>query len=44
MPKRDVLYRSRFRLNVRGGEGAEIVLEGAGTYQEDSTPGRLPRV
>lgn len=44
MPKRNALYRSRFRLTVRGGEGAEVVLEGMGTYQEDTRPRRLPRV
>ncbi|CAN0356878.1 unnamed protein product, partial [Scytosiphon promiscuus] len=44
LPKRNVFYRSRFRLTVKGGEGAEIVLEGSGTYREDSRPGKLPRV
>ncbi|CAM9101240.1 unnamed protein product [Hapterophycus canaliculatus] len=44
VPKRDVFYRSRFRLTVKGGEGAEVVLEGSGTYREDSRRGRLPRV
>eukprot|EP00903_Cladosiphon_okamuranus_P011029 g10416.t1 len=43
-PKRNVFYRSRFRLTVRGGEGAEIVLEGFGTYREDTRPGKLPKV
>lgn len=43
-PKRNVHYRSRFRLTVRGGEGAEVVLEGTGTYRENTKPGRLPKV
>ncbi|CAM9567059.1 unnamed protein product [Ectocarpus sp. 4 AP-2014] len=44
LPKHNVLYRSRFRLTVKGGESAEVVLEGCGTYREDSRPGKLPRV
>ncbi|CAM9318807.1 unnamed protein product [Ectocarpus sp. 12 AP-2014] len=44
VPKHNVLYRSRFRLTVKGGESAEVVLEGCGTYREDFRPGRLPRV
>ncbi|CAM9765369.1 unnamed protein product, partial [Ectocarpus sp. 13 AM-2016] len=44
VPKHNVLYRSRFRLTVKGGESAEVVLEGCGTYREDFRPGKLPRV
>lgn len=33
-PKKNALYRSRFRLYVRKGEGFDVVLTGHGSYEE----------
>ena len=37
-------FRSRFRFQVDHGEGFDVVLSGAGTYEEDTRPNRAPKV
>lgn len=34
-PKKDVLYKSRFKILVENGEPLEFVLRGMGTYEEE---------
>jgi hypothetical protein len=37
-PKRNVRYCSRFRFDVHHGESFDVVLQGAGSYEEDVLP------
>jgi hypothetical protein len=37
-PKRNVRYCSRFRFEVSHGEAFDVVLQGAGSYEEDVLP------
>ena len=37
-PKRNVRYCSRYRFNVHHGESFDVVLQGAGSYEEDVLP------
>jgi len=34
-PERDLLYKSRFRIQVEGGEQLDFVCRGCGSYDED---------
>lgn len=41
-PKLAQHYRSRFRFVVEAGQGFDVVLSGAGTYEEDTRPAPPP--
>ena len=43
-PKRNRAYQSRFRVEVEGGEGFDVVLSGKGTYLEDAVGNPGPKV
>jgi hypothetical protein len=43
-PKLKGPYRSRFRFLVEAGEAFDVVLEGQGTYEEDTVPAPPPHV
>lgn len=34
-PKKDILYKSKFKILVENGESIEFVLRGMGTYDEE---------
>ena len=34
-PKKDILYKSRFRIIVEGGYSIDFVLKGRGSYMEE---------
>ena len=37
-PRKNTTYCSRFRMDVEHGEGFDVVLQGAGSYEEDVMP------
>ena len=43
-PSKNRSYQSRFRFEVKEGEGFDLLVSGRGTYQEDTTPNPQPTV